>query len=272
MSPAPILVAVPADVRDYEKYRWHASPDTYLKALVRVAGATPVIVPSMADEIDLDAVLDRVDGVLTTGSASNVHPDRYGVSPSPAHEPYDPARDSASEQLIRNAIDRGLPLLCVCRGHQELNVAFGGTLATEVQDIPGRMDHRAITHEDQRERYATRHDVAITPGGLLETIVGPGPIRVNSLHRQAIDRLGNGLRVEATAPDGIVEAVSVEGAPAFALGVQWHPEYWAETDAPSAAIFKAFGAACRGEASPKDANRLRAGEELARAEPLHQNS
>ncbi|TFF19690.1 gamma-glutamyl-gamma-aminobutyrate hydrolase family protein [Jiella endophytica] len=239
------LVAVPADIRDFANYRWHASPDTYLKALVGVAGTTPVIVPAMAGEIDLAAILERVDGVMTTGSASNVHPGRYGVAPSPSFEPYDPDRDDLTARLIEESVGRGLPLLAICRGHQELNVAFGGTLATEIQEIDGRMDHRAITHEDQRERYATRHDVAVADGGLLATIVGAGPIKVNSLHRQAIDRLGDGLRVEASAPDGTIEAVSVEGAKAFALGVQWHPEFWATSDAPSAAIFEAFGAACR---------------------------
>ncbi|MBO0905624.1 gamma-glutamyl-gamma-aminobutyrate hydrolase family protein [Jiella sonneratiae] len=245
MSANPPLVAVPADVRDFEKYRWHASPDTYLKALVRVAGAVPVIVPAMIGEIDLAAVLDRVDGVLTTGSASNVHPERYGVEPSPSFEPFDRDRDALTDALIGQSLARGLPLLAICRGHQELNVAFGGTLQTEIQELDGRMDHRAITHEDQRERYATRHDVAVTPGGLLASVVGAGPIRVNSLHRQAIDRLGDGLAVEATAPDGTIEAVSVRGAKSFALGLQWHPEFWAESDAPSAAIFEAFGAACR---------------------------
>ncbi len=244
-SSLPPLVAVPADVRDFANYRWHATPDTYLKALARVAGVVPVIVPAMAGEFDLSSILDRVDGVLTTGSASNVHPERYGVEPSPSYEPFDPDRDDLTDRLIRQSLDRGLPLLAICRGHQELNVAFRGTLATEIQQFEGRMDHRAITHEDQRERYATRHEVVIAKGGLLSSIVGTGPVRVNSLHRQAIDRLGEGLSVEATAPDGTIEAISVADAKSFALGVQWHPEFWATSDGPSAAIFEAFGAACR---------------------------
>ena len=251
MSASPILVAVPADVREFDNYRWHATPDTYLKALARVAGAIPVIVPAMEEEFSVDALLGRVDGLLMTGSASNVHPDRYGVAPSVAHEPFDPDRDRLTEALIRGAIEKGVPLLCVCRGHQELNVALGGTLATEIQELDGRMDHRALPNREQRERFAVRHDVAIAPAGKLADIVGAETIRVNSLHRQAIDRLAAGLAVEATAPDGTVEAVSVEGAKAFALGVQWHPEYWAETDAPSAAIFEAFGAACRAHRDAK---------------------
>ncbi|WP_370195886.1 MULTISPECIES: gamma-glutamyl-gamma-aminobutyrate hydrolase family protein [Alphaproteobacteria] len=249
MTASPILVAVPADVRSFENYDWHATPDTYLKALTRVAGATPVIVPALSGEFDVDALLGRVDGLLMTGSASNVHPDRYGVPPSRAHEPFDPARDRLTEAMIRGALAAGVPILCVCRGHQELNVALGGTLATEIQELDGRMDHRATPNKDQRERYATRHAVAVTPGGVLARIVGSDEIRVNSLHRQAIDRLADGLAVEASAPDGTVEAVSVKGAKAFALGVQWHPEYWAETDAASTAIFKAFGDACRAHAA-----------------------
>ena len=248
---SPILVAVPADVKDFENYRWHATPDTYLTALTRVAHAIPVIVPAMANEMDIGALLDRVDGLLMTGAASNVHPDRYGVAPSIAHEPYDPERDRLTEKLIRGAVERGVPLLCVCRGHQELNVAFGGTLSTEVQEIDGRMDHRAIPHDEQRERFAIQHPVAVSSGGVLSKIVGERELQVNSLHRQAIDRLGEGLNVEATAPDGTVEAVSVDGSKAFALGVQWHPEYWAESDEPSAAIFKHFAAACRNYAASR---------------------
>lgn len=242
---APLLVAVPADIRFFENYSWHASPDTYLKAILEVAGAVPVIVPAMAEHFDVSALLSRFDGVLTTGSATNVHPERYGTVPSTAHEPYDPARDTLSEAMIRGAVELGLPLLAICRGHQELNVAFGGTLATEIQEIEGREDHRAPVHPEQGERFAIRHPVLVEPGGRLEAIVGPGAIQVNSLHRQAIDRLGDGLSVEARADDGTIEAVSVTSAKAFALGVQWHPEYWAKSDPASAAIFRAFGQACR---------------------------
>ncbi|MBB3999015.1 gamma-glutamyl-gamma-aminobutyrate hydrolase family protein [Aureimonas pseudogalii] len=240
-----LLIAVPGDVREFENYRWHASPSTYLDALVEVAGAVPVIVPALVSETGLGTVLDRVDGVLLTGSVSNVHPERYGAAPSPAHEPYDPARDRLTEALIRMALARGLPLLAICRGHQELNVALGGSLATEIQEGEGRMDHRVRPHPEQGERFALRHPVAVTEGGALAQIVGAAPIQVNSLHRQAIDRLAEGLAVEALAEDGTVEAVSVKGAEGFALGVQWHPEYWAASDAPSRAIFEAFASACR---------------------------
>ena len=245
MADQPILVAVPADTFDHGNYRWHATPSTYLDALVEVAGATPVIVPALLPRMTIAPLLDRVDGVLLTGAASNVHPERYGAPASRAHEPFDPERDRLTEALIKGALERSLPLLCICRGHQELNVALGGTLATEIQEIDGRMDHRHLPSHDQRERFAIRHEVALEPGGTLGSIVGEAEIRVNSLHRQAIDRLADGLAVEARAPDGTVEAVRVKDAANFALGVQWHPEFWATTDEPSRKIFHAFAAACR---------------------------
>lgn len=242
--PFPLLVAVPADVRVFDNYSWHASPDTYLKAVLSAAGAVPVIVPALSHGFEVEALLARFDGVLTTGSASNVHPDRYGVAPSQRHEPYDTDRDALSERMIRGALGVDMPLLAICRGHQELNVALGGTLATEIQEIEGRDDHRAPEHPEQSERFAIRHPVRLEQGGVLRSVVGCDEIAVNSLHRQAVDRLGDALAVEARAFDGTVEAISVKGA-RFALGVQWHPEYWVESDAPSAAIFRAFGDACR---------------------------
>ncbi len=245
MSDAPSLIAVPADTRRFENYEWHAAPSTYLAAILATAGGVPVIVPALVDDAGLDAVLDRMDGVLVTGSASNVHPSRYGIEPTSAHEPFDPARDRLTDALIRKSLERGMPLLAICRGHQELNVALGGSLATEIQEVEGRMDHRAPTHPEQDARFALRHPVSVEPGGRLGAIVGAEAIDVNSLHRQAIDRLAEGLTVEARAPDGTVEAVSVTQARGFALGLQWHPEYWAASDAASRAIFEAFGAACR---------------------------
>lgn len=237
------LVAVPADVQHIGGHPWHASPQQYLMAALRVAAVVPVIVPALSDEFDVEAVLSRVDGLLVTGALSNVHPSRYGAKPSLRHEPYDADRDRLTDALVRSAIDSSMPLLAICRGMQELNVAHGGTLATEIQELEGRMDHRSPEDPDRDARFAIRQDVAVG-GETLRKIVGATSIRVNSLHRQAVDRLGEGLAVEATAPDGTIEAVSVTGASGFALGVQWHPEYFAETDKHSAAIFRAFGEAC----------------------------
>ncbi|MEZ5840451.1 MAG: gamma-glutamyl-gamma-aminobutyrate hydrolase family protein [Hyphomicrobiales bacterium] len=239
------VVLVTADVKPLENYRWHATPSTYLNALVAGAGAVPLILPDFADRLDLDAALDRVDGVLATGSRSNVHPSRYGVAPSERHEPYDEARDATTLPLILRALERGIPTFCVCRGYQELNVALGGTLATEIQDLPGRMDHRAPVSDVQDERFAIRHPVEIVPGGVLAGIFDSPSIAVNSLHRQAIDRLADRLVVEGRAPDGTIEAVRVADARGWNLGVQWHPEYWVGTDPVSDRLFAAFGEAVR---------------------------
>ena len=226
-----ILVAVPADIRTIGNHRWHAAPETYLKAIIRVAGAIPVIVPALADELDIAEILSRVDGVLVTGSVTNVHPSRYGAEPTAAHEPYDLDRDALTAAMIKGAIAQDVPLLAICRGLQEMNVALGGSLATEIQDIEGRMDHRAVDDPEQGVRYAIRQKVTAESGSKLNRILGKQEFQVNSLHRQAIDRLAEGLTVEAVAPDGTIESVSVDGARGFALGVQWHPEYWAESDA-----------------------------------------
>ncbi len=239
------VVLVTADIRQFENYTWHAVTSIYMNAVIAGAHAAPLILPALGDRIDLDSVLDRVDGVIATGSKTNVHPARYGVEPQEKYEPYDPERDATTLPLIEGAIRRGIPLFAICRGFQELNVALGGTLATEIQDLPGRMDHRAPQSDNQDVRYALAHDVAPTKDGVLASILGEAPVRVNSIHRQAIDRLADKLQVEALAPDDTIEAVSVKDAPGWTLGVQWHPEYWVETDEPSRRLFAAFGEAIR---------------------------
>ncbi len=241
----PPLIVVPADVRPGDGYVWHAAAETYLAALVHGSGAMPLILPSLAGGADFDALLDRVDGVLLTGARSNVHPSCYDAPATAKAEPYDPRRDGVTLPLIRAALRRSTPLFAVCRGMQELNVALGGTLIAEVQEEPGRNDHRAPASDEPDVRFAIRQDVALVPGGVLAGIFGTDTIRVNSLHRQAIGRLADGLAVEATAPDGTIEAVRVSGATGFAIGVQWHPEYWVRSDGPSRKLFAAFGEAVR---------------------------
>ncbi len=239
------IVAVAADVKDVDGVAWHAVVETYLTALVHGSGVVPLIVPTLGEDIDLNRLVQRVDGLLLTGSRSNVHPSQYGEPESEKAKPHDQRRDALTLPLIRASLRHGVPLFAICRGFQELNVALGGTLIAEVQDLPGRMDHRAPIHDDRDMRFAIRHDVTIAPGGELARIVGSGTIRVNSLHRQAIGRLAEPLAVEATAPDGTIEAVRVRESAAFALGVQWHPEYWVRTDRPSELLFAAFGDAVR---------------------------
>ena len=241
----PSIIAIPADIRRFDGYVWHAAPAQYVEAAIEGSGALPLLVPALEGAVDVDAVLDRVDGVLISGSRTNVHPSLYGAEETEAHGPFDPARDATSLELIRRAVARGVPLLAICRGIQELNVALGGSLDAEIQDLPGRFDHRKPVSEDTDVSFAIRHGVHVAEGSCLAAIVGAGEVPVNSLHRQAISRLSPRLKVEATAEDGTIEAVSVVDAAAFALGVQWHPEYWVRNDGPSAAIFRAFGEATR---------------------------
>ncbi|WP_319519118.1 gamma-glutamyl-gamma-aminobutyrate hydrolase family protein [uncultured Martelella sp.] len=239
------IIAVPADTRFFQDTTWHAAQQQYIGAALDVAGAMSFIIPALGDAQDIDAMLDRVDGVMITGSRSNVSPALYGKTPEERDGPFDPGRDATTLPMIRRAIERGLPLLCICRGIQELNVALGGTLVSEVQELDGRIDHRQPPEGDRDALFVIRQPVHIGEGSCLAGILGAGEVQVNSLHRQAISDVAPGLAVEAVAPDGTVEAVSVIDAKNFAVGVQWHPEYWARTDDTSRKLFEAFGEAVR---------------------------
>jgi putative glutamine amidotransferase len=246
------IVALPADIRELDGAVWHATPNQYVQAALKVAEVMTFIIPAFEEGNDIDAILDRVDGVLVSGSATNVHPSLYGKQAAESDGPFDPARDATSLPLIRRAIDRGIPLLAICRGIQELNVALGGTLASEIQDQPGIWDHRKPPVTERDGMYAIRQPVFVQEGSCIARHLGlSGAVQVNSLHRQAIAETAPRLKVEATAEDGTIEAVSVIDAKNFAVGVQWHPEYWAETDAPSRALFQAFGEAVRAYATRK---------------------
>jgi putative glutamine amidotransferase len=242
------LIAVTSDVRELDGTLWHAAQQQYVAAAANGALVTPMLVPALGSELDIDAVLDAVHGVMATGSKSNVFPGLYGGDASEANGPYDPARDATSMPLIARAIARGIPVLAICRGMQELNVVLGGTLQTEIQERAAALDHRMPEAPTRAERYANRQTVSVTPDSCLAAITGATALQVNSLHRQGIDVLAADLRVEGTAEDGIIEAVS-GGNDGFVLGVQWHPEYWVMTDPTSAAIFWAFGDAVRQHAA-----------------------
>ncbi|MEZ2128393.1 MULTISPECIES: gamma-glutamyl-gamma-aminobutyrate hydrolase family protein [unclassified Sinorhizobium] len=239
------IVAVPADIRTLDRADWHAVQHQYVRAALNAAGVMAFIIPAFETGYDADAILDRVDGLLVSGSASNVHPSLYGKQATEADGPFDPARDATSLPLIRRALDRAIPLLAICRGLQELNVALGGTLASEIHEQPGIWDHRKPADVDRDGMYAIRQSVFVKEGSCIARLIGSGEVRVNSLHRQAIAETAPRLQVEALAEDGTIEAVSVIDAKAFAVGVQWHPEYWAETDQPSRKLFGAFGDAVR---------------------------
>ena len=237
------LVAVPSDCPSFDGYVWNGAPVQYLEAASKVADVAPLIVPSLGRDADIQSILAVVDGVLITGAKSNVNPARYGEAATTDHEPFDFARDETSFFLIHAAIRLGLPLLAICRGIQELNVALGGTLSPALQKIPGKLDHRANDKSDSDKKFAIRQPVHVSENTSLAEIVGTGEIMVNSVHQQGINKLAPRLVAEAIAADGTIEAVSVKDAKDFALGVQWHPEYWATSDIPSNKIFKAFGEA-----------------------------
>jgi putative glutamine amidotransferase len=235
-----IVVGLPACVRSVDGYLRHDTPARYAAAVHEAAGALPVMIPPLGEA--QTAILDRLDGLLLPGSPSNVHPKYYGGGESLTPDHHDLDRDSTSLPMIRAAIARGLPVLAICRGIQELNVALGGTLHQKVHELPGRMDHRGGPG-DMAQRYRPKHAVALQ--GKLAEIIGAREAMVNSVHGQAIDRVADGLGVAATAPDGIVEAVWMPNAPGFVLGIQWHPEWRWQDDPVSMAIFRAFGDACR---------------------------
>lgn len=221
----------------------HHSVGHEYTAAVRQVGVLPLIVPSAHRE-DIDALLAVADGVLLTGSPSNVHPAHYGHELHDPRLPLDPARDAWTLPLIPRAVELGLPLLAICRGMQELNVAYGGTLHQAVHEVAGYTDHRHDASLSPDRQYGAAHRVAVAADGVLAGIVEAESIEVNSLHGQGVDRLAAALEVEARAPDGLIEACSVRGAAALALGVQWHPEWNADWDAASRRLFQAFGVAC----------------------------
>ncbi|MBS0373238.1 MAG: gamma-glutamyl-gamma-aminobutyrate hydrolase family protein [Proteobacteria bacterium] len=248
MRPRKPVIGVPADRRLLGNHWFHCVGEKYLAAIAEAAGALPLIVPAFGDRLELEVLLERCDGVLLTGSPSNVEPQRYDGPPSAPGTWHDPERDATTLPLIPRTVAAGLPLLAICRGFQELNVAYGGTLHQKLHELPGRLMHKEDESQPLEQQYGPAHDLALTPGGQLARIAGRDRIRVNSLHSQGIDRLGDGLVVEGTAPDGVVEAVSVAGAPGFALAVQWHPEWQVLSNEFSKALFAAFGDAARAHA------------------------
>jgi len=239
------VIGIPADRRLCGKHYFHMAGEKYIEAVAAGANALPVLIPALGSEIDLPSLLDACDGLLLTGSASNVEPHHYG---GPASEPgtlHDSNRDATTLPLIPRAIAAGLPVLAICRGFQEMNVAFGGTLHQRLHEVPGYLDHREDESTPLDVQYGPAHEVLLEPGGLLRKIAGRDRLQVNSLHWQGIETLGKDLVVEARAPDGVIEAFRVAHAPSFALSVQWHPEWQFAGNPFSRALFAAFGEASR---------------------------
>ena len=234
-------VGIISDRRVFDGMAVHQANDEYIEAIRRGAGAFPLLIPSTDNPLDPAEVLAQVDGLLFTGAPSNVAPVNYQQSARPGTE-MDEIRDATSLPLLRAAAGSGKPVLAICRGFQELNVALGGSLHQHVHEIPGRLDHREPANVSREMEYAPAHPIDIVPDGLLARLSGHSRAMVNSLHHQGIDRLAPGLKAEAHAPDGQIEAVSMPGASGFLLGVQWHPEWQFAQDPLSLAIFQGFGA------------------------------
>lgn len=249
--PARPTIAVPSDRRILDPHPSHTTGEKYLRAIIDGANGLPIIVPSMAEDISVDEILDRIDGIALTGSYSNIEPHYYGAEPAGDSGFHDPHRDAMTLPLALRALARGVPLLAVCRGHQELNVALGGTLHQYLDDVPGYHSHLENKSDPLDVQYGPSHSVSMMEGGLLRQLAGVDSILVNSLHAQGIAKLADGVTVEAVADDGLIEAFTVDTAPGFNLSVQWHPEWRVTENEFSMKIFKAFGDACRSRSAER---------------------
>jgi putative glutamine amidotransferase len=240
------------------RFPMHTTSDKYLRSAIRGAGVMPVAIPSLSDLLNFEVYAERIDGLLLPGGRANVEPHHYDGTPFPDDEIIDPHRDGTVLPLIRACVERGVPVFGICRGIQEMNVALGGTLHYRVNHLPGKMDHRMRRDvETQEEKMALRHPITLTPGGLLSTLVDETELMVNSLHGQGIDRPADGFVVEALSPDGVVEAVRLEGSKGLAIGVQWHAEWDIENHTLSRRLFEVFGDAARAYASARTGAKAR---------------
>ncbi|MDR8365815.1 gamma-glutamyl-gamma-aminobutyrate hydrolase family protein [Pseudomonas sp. JL3] len=248
------LIGVTACSKQIGLHAYHISGDKYVRAVASAAKGLPLILPSLADLLAPSEILDALDGILFTGSPSNIEPFHYNGPASVPGTAHDSARDATTLPLIRAAVEAGVPMLGICRGFQEMNVAFGGSLHQKVHEAGPFMDHREDDSLPLEGQYAPSHPVHVQPGGVLAGLGLAREINVNSIHGQGVERLALGLRVEAVASDGLIEAVSVIESKAFSLGVQWHPEWQVSLNHDYLAIFQAFGDACRKHALQRDAD------------------
>lgn len=239
------LIGVTGNAADADNGQTYTVGDKYILSVIEAAGALAVMIPPVGPRQDAHALISHLDGIMFTGAPANLDPALYGAEAEIEQDDRDPDRDATTLPLILAAIDRKLPMICICRGHQELNVALGGSLIQKVQDLPGKLDHRSDKSLPGDQRYGPRHEMTIQPGSPLERITGlQGTRKINSLHQQAIDRLAEPLQVDAISEDGIIEAVSLRQADFFNISVQWHPEHRdALSDPLNRRLFESFGEA-----------------------------
>src|SRR6202795_3912024 len=245
----PVVGVIGNAYRIEDRFATQMVGERNLRAVAEVSGALPLMFAGCPNITDIGALLDTVDGVVLTGARANVHPTRFGIDPDPPPQPYDTKRDELARALSEACVARGVPLFGICRGFQEMNVAFGGSLHPEIRELPGRMNHRmprlpnGEIHPDLEVIFADRHDVRLTPGGVFAKLLGAETIRVNSLHGQGILEPGKRIVVEGIAEDETIEAIRIDDAPGFALGVQWHAEHDANNNPINRTLFEAFGKA-----------------------------
>jgi putative glutamine amidotransferase len=244
MSRKPV-VALVADRKMIGAHPYHCVGEKYIDAVVDGAGCLAILIPALGTRQDFEHILETVDGFMFTGSVSMVDPARYAGPSLPEGQHLDVARDETAMPLMRMAIERGIPVFAVCRGFQEMNVVYGGSLLQKVHEVPGKLDHREDAAASLEVQYGPAHAVHFEAGGLIRKISGFDQFEVNSIHNQGVERLGSGLVAEAVAPDGLIEAFSVKDARAFALATQWHPEWKFASNPLSTSLFKAFGDDCR---------------------------
>jgi putative glutamine amidotransferase len=249
------LIGIPADRRRIGLHPFHAVGEKYIVAVLDAGGALPLLIPSLGRELALDDLLDVVDGLVLPGSPSNVEPHHYQGAPSEPGTWHDPARDATTLPLIPRAVAAGIPVLGICRGFQEMNVAYGGTLWQEVHQVPGLLCHHENAADTLDVQYGPSHEVQLVHGGLLHAIAGHDRLCVNSLHHQGVRELAPGLVAEAHAPDGLIEALRVRDAQRFAMAVQWHPEWKAASNTFSSALFARFAASARERAAERGKDR-----------------
>lgn len=252
--PRPIIGIISNHHMIHDTYAVQAAGLINISAVSDVAEGLPVLIPAEPDMVRISDLLEQCAGFVFTGGRANVHPEEYGEEATEAHGEFDRNRDRITLPLIRALVERGQPFFGICRGFQEVNVAMGGSLYPEIRDLPGRDNHRMPPEGTLEEKFALRHEVTFTEGGVFHKLMGRQSVPTNTLHGQGIKKAGPRIVIDGLAPDGTPEAIYVDGAPGFTLSVQWHPEWNAKCDPVSRPLFEAFGAACRDWA---DGNRAR---------------
>lgn len=254
--PRPVVGIIGNSYMINDQYPAHAAGAMCVNAISRVADALPLIIPADPKYFAIEELLETCDGFLFTGGRPNIHPEEYGHDPTEKHGQFDRCRDRIALPLISACVDRGQPIFGICRGFQEVNVAMGGTLHPEIREIEGRDNHRMPPDGTLEEKFALRHEVTVSADGPFAQIFAAEVVLTNTLHGQGILDPGARIVIDGHAPDGTPEAIYVADAPGFAMAVQWHPEWQAETDPVSRPLFEAFGDAVRAWSAGKRPQRV----------------